>query len=289
MTWLFLTILAVFGSATLLIGQQILKADTIPMLFWLRITSILLLGGFVFMTPIPSSSLFYFSCVIYSFLIVFMDIRNFKFISHHGAALPLRLTTSMCIPSFFLWLAIDEETRHLYINHPITSVIIFSFVCLAAYCASQLRKCSITTNAVKKLWPAMLHAMIGPIFVKLMVVSQPSPFGAIISYIIIISLVSIFVFLFHMFRHRPEFRPIMTTPKNIRTGIILSFFSLIAMISSYLAYEQVLNPSYVAVIMMTTPVIVSFYNYAVGYEDKSNKVLGFGIILCAVGIALLKL
>jgi hypothetical protein len=41
--------------------------------------------------------------------------------------------------------------------------------------------------------------------------------------------------------------------------------------------------------IMTTPVVVSFYNYFVGFEDKSNRSAGFGILLCAAGIALLKL
>jgi hypothetical protein len=289
MTWVFLSLLGVFGLAAMSIGQQILKADTIPMLFWLRVTSVIILCFFILKIQLPTSLVFYSACVAYGFLIVLLDIRNFKFISHHGAALPLRLATAMCIPSFFLWLMIDEETRHLYINHPLTSIAIFFFICLAAYCASQLRKCLVTVNAVKELWPVMLHGMIGPVFIKLVVVAQPHPIGAIFSYIIITSLVSMFVLSFHMLRHPSEFRAISVDTKNIKTGIILSFFSLVAIISSYLAYNQVLNPSYVAVMMMTTPVVVSFYNYMVGFEDKSNKVAGFGILLCATGIALLKL
>jgi hypothetical protein len=287
--WMALAIWGVLSGAAMSIGQQKLKADTIPMLLWLRLASFLAVSPLLIWVTMPTVGSFYIWVALFALLIVYLDIANFRYIGEFGAAVAVRLATITSIPAFFLWVAVDQQTFSLYLDHPFRAGLIISVVCLAAYLATTLRHCTVTVAAVKRLWPVMLFGVLSPTFAKLVVTSQPDPLGAIVTYLLVVCVVSMICLSGFMLLYKQRFRESFQSIKNIKSGILLAACSVSMIFSSYLAYMLVYNPAYVSVVFLTVPVIVSLYNRLTGHPDDSNKIAGFGLVFCAMMLAILKI
>lgn len=288
MTWFLLAILGSFSSAAMSLGQQILKADTIPMLVWLRAVSLIVMIGILPFFSWPTAPSFYIGAVLFGILIVFLDVTNFKYIAECGAAVATRLSTMSSIPAFFLWVAIDQQTQILYWNNPLNTAAIIGVVLCAVYFATRLRHCTVTMNAVKRLWILIFYATIAGVFTKKIILSNPDPIGAIVIYIMIICAISVFMLTVYMIKNRPNYCADLLNIKNIQAGTILSISSLVMIFSSYISMSYITNPIYVSIIFMTVPVMISLYNRLTGYPDDSNKWAGFGIVACAMVLAVVK-
>lgn len=287
--WFIFSIMGVLSGAAMSISQQRFKADTIPMLFWLRLASFLATAPLLLFLSPPTDPIFYVAVCLFAILIVYLDIANFKYIAELGAAVAVRLAAMTSIPAFFLWIAIDSKTRDLYIDHPIRALLILCIVCVAGILATRLRRCVVTTTAIKRLWPVMLFGILSPAFAKLVVTNQPDQLGGIVCYLLLVCLVSMLFLSIFMMTNKDRFKIPFQDFKNIKAGIILAVCSVSMIFFSYLAYMQVYNPAYVSIIFLTSPVIVSFYNHITGHPDESNKIIGFSLVFCAMLLALVKI
>ena len=141
---------AVFGlitaifSAAMMLMQEHYKVNGYALAFWIKVACVLVSLPFVFLNGVPDNPLFYFYLALSAVLYAISDVYFFSAIPKSSAGSVSRLVPSAGVIGFLLWFIIDPDLFFTYMESPLVSGLIFVTLCLFAFFAFKLKKCTVT-------------------------------------------------------------------------------------------------------------------------------------------------
>lgn len=292
MIWSLFATLSMLSGAAQPILQQKFQANSFAMLFWMRIITLTcMIPAFVYFGRkygFPDDPLFYGGALIVAMVATFTDLIFFNAVKKHGAAVCTRLLPGTALITFIVWFVFDHALLAKYLNAPWQSAMICAVLIAGVFFATRLKKCEFSLAAARDIWPVLVFAAGGPVFIKhVLALANPNiaPYG----YVMVQAAFVATVFLTHQVIKHPVPRAEFVGTLAIKTGILIGMASMVSIVTRAFAVIYVDNPAYVGMILFTAPFFVGLYDRLMGRPDESHKWAGYGLILCAILLALLKI
>lgn len=277
----------VLATTAIALLQERYKTDGYAAAFWNKAVVAGMTLPFVIHYGLPQSPVFYSVIFATALLWCVADVIYFKAVSTEGAAVVTRLWPVTIIATFILWFFFDPALFHEYLEHQAKSAAIVAVVLAAVGFALRLRHCAITLKAVRTVWFMLLAACVDSIVVKMLLDSEPTPQG-VFAFVFCQAAMMLVLWSGHGLIRKPVPRKVFFAKKTIAAcGLIGTLSSLSVSLRSFgLIYVD--NPAYISVLVMLDSVLISLFNRWRGKKDESDMVSGFGIVVCAVLLVVIK-
>jgi len=288
MTWIPYALFAVMCAVATPLLQRRSKVDTLAMLFWLRVITVVTLVPVVFFIGLPTGSLFYIVMIIFGILVTYTDFLFFRFVRHNNPAIATRLLKPTVIVTFLLWFVLDPDLLERYMDQPGRAIVIVALLIMAVIFASKLKQCNVTRSALIQLWPVLCSAAIYPIISKYILIGVDPWVGAVGVYFTTAVVVLITLTIVQM-RTQKIPTSALVNVDTIKVSALITVPSLLGGLALVMAFQDAANPAYVSVMMMIVPVILSIVGHILGDPDRGNQRAGFGLLAIATLIVFLQI
>lgn len=285
--WVFFSLIMSFAMAGMFLVNEYFKASSLHMLFWMRLITLTILLPIIFFIPPPTDTIFYAGTITSALLFAYVDIMLIGLVAASGAGVVSRIEPLSVGLTFILWLLITPSLALDYIDQPIRGIGIVLSLSGALYFAMALRRCEITSQALKYLLPSILLIALGTLGAKIAMDHSP-PLSGVVYYAVIQCIIVLAAYIaILLFKPRVDwFRGVNITGQLkdrgvILGGICLSVTWLMGVPSKQYALSLVENPSYVTLFGLLSPVIILLIYRLVGRREEANVTAGLGIVACA--------
>lgn len=271
----------------MMLMQERLKLNGYAAAFWIKVTCALVSLPFVLANGIPGHPLFYAYLLASAVLYAISDVFFFSAIPKTSAGSVSRLVPSAGVLGFLLWFAVDPALLDKYLQTPLIAGGIFTTLCLFAFFALRLKKCTITMQTLRDVWFVIFAATTGPILTK-MVTLYADMEQARFAYVFFQALMMLTLWLAYLLIRRPvpfaEFFAAPTALKGLAIGLAASGMIL----AKFTSYYHVDNPAYIPAMIALDSVIILFVYKLWGKKAEGDVLSGLGIVGCAIALIILK-
>ncbi|MBU0859384.1 MAG: hypothetical protein KJ667_05560, partial [Alphaproteobacteria bacterium] len=250
---------------------------------WMKIIALTISIPMIVRSGLPTEPMFYVMTAGASAIWCINDLVYFNAVKNHGAALLSRLWPMGTILGFMAWFFIKPDLFTAYMQDmPRFAGIIFA-VTLCVGCAIMLQRCAFSAAAFKAVWKVILLGVLGIILVKSAVDYAPSN-QSVFGYLgIEAAIMLVFYGIYFKLRRPAAFREV-TSLDGAKTGGMVAAFLVSAGVIRMYAFDAVDHPAFVTAVCMLDVVWLMIITRIVGWEDKSNKWAGLGIVVAAIAL-----
>jgi hypothetical protein len=284
---------AVFGLATALLSacmmlmQEKLKVNGYALAFWIKAACIGVAFPFMLHHGIPDFGPFYFYLFLSAILYAISDVFFFTAIPKTSAGAVSRLIPSASVLGFLLWFIIDPALLEKYLSHPQISGAIFITLCLFAFFAFRLKKCSFTMQTLRDVWFVIFAATVGPILTK-MTTFEVDMEQARYAYVFFQALMMMTLWLVYLLIRKPVPLDVFFARSTWQKGLLIGLVASAMVLMKFTSYFYVDNPAYIpAIIALDSVIILGVYRLW-GKRSEGDIRSGLGIVACAAVLIVLK-
>ncbi len=286
-SWALLGLVTACLTSTMMLMQERFKVDGYALPFWIKISCIIVTLPFVVLFGIPADPLFYVYLGLTALLYAISDVVFFTAIPKTSAGAVARLVPTASVFSFIIWFAIDPALLTKYMAAPVISALIFMTLCLFAYFAFRLKKCTVTMETIRCVWFVILAATIGPLLTKLTTYHADMK-QAIYAYVFFQALMMVILWYIFLLVRRPIPMSVFFAPATIRPGLLIGLVAAAMVLMKFTIFYYVDNPAYIPAIVALDSVIIIAYYKLRGIRHEGDIISGLGIVACAVLLIVLK-
>lgn len=278
------SVFAALGNFT----HQKLDGSSTASAVWMKLIAFSVCVPMMIRNGVPSDPVFYAATAGAAVIWCINDLVYFQAVKNHGAALLSRLWPLGTVLGFVAWFGVKPELLASYLQDlPRFAAITFT-IALCAGCAVMLQRCAFSLAALRDTWKVILLGVLGIILVKIALDHAP-PSQSVFGYLgIEAGIMLVFYNVFFFFRRRAAYGEIYTRT-GMRTGAPVALLLISASLIRLYAFDQVDHPAYVTAVCMLDVVWLMLISRLVGWEDKSNKWAGLGIVASALALAFLRI
>ena len=285
--WAIFGITAAALSASMMLSQEKLRVNGYALAFWIKAACVMVTAPFIIFHGVPTDPLFYLYLFLTAIIYAISDVLFFSGITKTDAGAVSRLIPSASVLSFLMWFAIDPELFSIYMQSPAITGTIFGTLCLFAYFAFRLKKCTVTVKTLRAVWFVIVAATIGPLFTKMTTFHAEKEIG-IYSYVFFQALMMMGLWFSYMCVRHPipfsEFFEPKTVLKSLGIGVIAS----VMVLTKFTAFYFVDNPAYIPAVIALDSVMILFIYKLWGKQAEGDIRSGLGIVACAALLIILK-
>lgn len=277
---------AVFSAATMLL-QEKYKVEGLALAVWSKIACVTATLPFVLTFGFPDNPRFYMLLALQAVMFAIADVVWYRQIPHVGAGVISRLFPITVITSFLVWFLFDPSLLHQFVDQPIIGGLIILVLGLAACFGISLKKCSVSSQAIKKIWFVLLANTTGPIIAKLLALNSSASQGPW-AYLFVEGLMMLTLWILYIGIRKPIPWSALIEKKTCQSGLIIGFV-MVGMIYSYvIGFYYIDNPGYLGAVRLLDAVIIIAVHKFLNKHDESNMKAGLGVVVCAVLLIILK-
>lgn len=255
---------------------------------WMKITAVTVCVPMMIMNGIPTEPKFHLFTAIAAAIWCVNDLVYFSAVKKHGAGLLSRLWPAGAVLGFIAWFFVKPDLLGQYLADVPRFAAISAAIALCAFCAFMLQRCALSAAAIKDVWYVIGISVIGIICVKTAIDYAPAE-QSVFGYMGIEAMIMLaFYSVYFSIKRRGAFREVISRD-GIRTGGLVSLFLVCAGLSRMYAFDTVDHPAFVTAVCMLDVVWLMLLTRLAGWEDKSNKWAGLGIVAATVALAFLKI
>lgn len=290
--WAFYAFAAALAMTSIPLLQEKFKADGIALTFWIKVFVTLSALVPVLHYGLAVPPMFYVYTLVTTVIYIISDIVYFRSVPHIGAGMMTRLLPSSVLITFVLWMVIEPQRVDAYISKPWigagTCALIIAFV----FCAMRVKRCPVSWQGVKRIWPVLASASLGPIITKMALNEAAANAAhenvATFAYMFVQSGMTVaLIGLYHLVR-RPIPTAVMFERNAIRTGFIIGIAIAAMLFFKTKALQLTDNPAYVVMVFFTDALWVMLIYRLIGRKEQGDIRAGIGIVICAALLVLLK-
>lgn len=216
------------------------------------------------------------------------DVILFRAIPVIGAGVISRLMPLSIILSFLLWFAIDPSLLLAYLEKPLIFCGILLTFFLTVYFGTQLKKCSISIQALKVIWFVIFANTAGAILAKIIMAQSTNPLQGALAFTFVEAWMMIAMWLLYIHRAKPIPFSALFEKKTALNGLIIGGIMAVNVVMLVASLHYVDNPGYVSALRFLDTVIIIFIHKMIGRQDNSNKMAGLGIAASAILLIILR-
>lgn len=279
---------AFLRSGSALIGE-FSRVSSLHLMFWMRVVGFLLLLPVVFLVEWPGNPYYYLCVIATGFIFAFYDVLVFSLTARHGAGVVTRLEPLMVWGVFFLWVLVTPSLLLDYIQNPVRGGGVLLSILACVYFSLRLKKCTISMDALKILWPYILMASVGLVLSK--TAMNLSPFhSGILFYGFIQCAIALPIYVLLVSRNKfnlvggEDFENRVTGRRTVFFGVMTGLIWTIANIVKYYGITLAENPAYITVFGLTSPLWVLLVYKGIGRKEKAEIWPGLGIVASAAAL-----
>ncbi|MGB4107735.1 MAG: hypothetical protein WBK55_08075 [Alphaproteobacteria bacterium] len=284
---------AVFGlgaaalSAGMMLLQEKFRVNGYAVAFWNKAACLLIAFPFLLVHGLPGSPVFYGLLFATSVIYAISDVVFFSSIPKNSAGAVSRLVPTASVIGFLLWFVIDPGLFEKYSAAPYISGVIFMTLCLFAFFAFRLKKCTVTMQTLRDVWFVIFAATTGPILTKLMTFHADME-QARYAYVFFQALMMMSLMLVYLFIRKPVSVGIFFARATWQQGLLIGLFGAGAVLLKFTSYYYIDNPAYIpAIIALDSVIILGVYSLW-GKKSEGDVRSGLGIVACAAALIILK-
>lgn len=285
--WALFGLTTAFLSAVMMLMQEHYKVNGYALAFWIKFTCVLVSLPFVFFHGLPDHPMFYFYLALSAVLYAISDVFFFSAIPKTSAGSVSRLIPSAGVIGFLLWFAIDPGLFEKYAGSPFVSGAIFVTLCLFAWFAFRLKKCTVTMQTLRDIWFVVFAATVGPLLAKLTTFYADME-QARYAYVCFQALMMVTLWLVYLYIRKPVENAVFFAPSTWRPGMLIGLVASGMMLAKFTSYYYVDNPAYIPAMIALDSVIILFFYKLSGRKIEGDLLSGLGIVACAVALIILK-
>jgi hypothetical protein len=271
----------------MMLMQERLQVNGYALAFWIKAACIAVAFPFMIMHGIPSSPLFYFYLFLSAILYAVSDVVFFSSIPKTSAGAVSRLIPAASIIGFILWFAIDPSLFTTYAAQPAISGMIFITLCLFAFFAFRLKKCTVTMKTLRDIWFVIFAAVVGPLLTKLTTFYADMN-EARYAYVFFQALMMMVLWLVYLFIRKPVPLDTFFARSTWQRGLIIGVVASGMVLTKFTSFYYVDNPAYIAaIISLDSVIILGAYKFW-GRRIEGDVISGLGIVACAAALIVLK-
>jgi uncharacterized membrane protein len=286
--WAVLALGAAFSMSAIPLVQEKFKADGFALALWNKLVTTIILTPFILSVGFPHDWQFYFYLLITAVLYSVSDVFYFRNVPIIGSGLMTRLIPSSVVITFFLWFAVDPSSITTYTTPWFKGIAVLGIFTLFLYSAMHIKKCNVSWQAVRKIWPIILAACTGAVFSKLALNHADNLNQGPFAYIFLQSVMMAgLLFGYHTIK-KPVPKSIMLSRNTITTAIVMGIVSSLPIFLKMKAIQLTDNPGLVSMIAITDSLWVLLIYRLTGRRENGNIWAGLGIVASAFLIVLVK-
>lgn len=285
--WFLMALLAAMVMTTVPLVQEKFKADGYALALWIKVFLTVLAIPVVMYVGLPSDPLFYVYVAITSVIYGISDVVYFRSVPQVGSGVVTRLLPISVVVTFFAWFIVDPKLWQDYVSQPQKLAALGVVFAAFLFCTWRLKKCEMSWQGLRLLWPVIVAACIGPIFSK-MSLAHAGDVQAPFAYIAVQSPMMVACLALYYRVRKPITHDAMFAPSVLRLGMIMSVIFGVIIFLKMKAYQLVDNPGFVAMVMFTDVLFVLLVYRLIGRKENANIWAGLGIVACAVAVIAIK-
>lgn len=284
LSWVGLSSGSAITAAIMPIMHEKIRAERLSMLFWLRLVMLIISLPILCFVGWPTDATFYIATFVTACIWAYADLSSFRATEEFGTGAVTRLIPLNIIVTFCMWLVVQPNVLHSYLQNPWPSLGVIVSLIGAVYFAMRLQNYPVSRPVIRALGPVILMSGVGVVFAKL-ALDHVGPGATIHSgvfgYMVVQAFFMILIFGGLEAIWQPVPRAVFTGRVAIQTGLMMGINSVAHMIFKGYAYQLVANPAYVSVIILTTPLWVLLYYKLIKRQDVGDIKAGLAVLGCA--------
>ena len=285
--WFLLALGSSILSALGMYMHQCMGGTNVATAVWLKILGLMIAIPVLIEVGLPTHPMFYVFTAAAAIIWCFNDLVYFEAVKNHGAALLSRLGPLGIILGFVVWFFFHPELLHKYTADMPRFAGICSALILTVVSAAFLRRCKVSSSALKAIWPIIIAAAIGILLLKSAVDYAPENQG-VFGYVGFEAAMMLAFYAIYFSIKRPGAAREIFSKQGLKTGGTVGLLLVGAVILRTYAHKNVDHPAFVNAIGMLDVIWLIVLTRLSGWKDDSNKIAGLGIVVAALMIALLK-
>ncbi len=285
--WFVLSITAALITTATPLVQEKFKADGFALAFWVKVFVAALIAPMVMHDGLPTAWQFYAYLGVTAAIYAVSDIFYFRAVPVVGSGIVTRILPASVVLTFFGWFLVDPDLIHTYAATPWKMAAILSILALFTFCATQVKKCAVTWQGVRLVWPVIFAACTGPIVTKLGLAHAGAQQAAS-SYVFVQALMMVLLLGISYAIRKPVPRRTFLARHTLQTAFILGAISVVTVYMKTRAIQLVDNPGFVSMVMFTDALWVICVYRLIGKKENAKVWAGLGIVLCALAVVAVK-
>ena len=286
--WSVLALSAAMVMSAIPLVQEKFKADGFALALWNKIVVVIIMIPFMISFGFPQDWQFYFYLMITAVMYSISDVVYFRTVPIIGSGVMTRLIPASVVITFFLWFLVEPSLIKNYIDPWQKGIAVIAILALFLYSAMHVKKCNVTWQAVRKIWPVIFVACTGAIFSKLALNHADTGNQGPFAYIFIQSIMMAgFLFLYYLIK-KPVTRRTMLSRNTLTTAIVMGIVSSLPIFLKMKALQLADNPALVSMLVITDSLWVLLIYRLIGRKENANIWAGLGIVASAFLIVLIK-
>jgi hypothetical protein len=285
--WALFGLATAFLSAVMMLMQERLRVNGYALAFWIKFVCVIVSFPFVLIHGMPSNPMFYFYLALSAVLYAISDVFFFSAIPKSSAGAVSRLIPSAAVIGFILWFVIDPALLDKYLQSPIISAGILASLCLFAFFALRLKKCTITMQTLRDVWFVIFAATVGPILTKMTALHADME-TARYAYVFFQAGMMMILWLVYLALRRPVPLSVFFAPATYLPGMLIGLAASAMVLTKFTSYYYVDNPAYIPAMIALDSVIILFAYKLWGKKAEGDIASGLGIVACSAAIIVLK-
>lgn len=285
--WFVLALSAAMMTTAVPLVQEKYRADGFALALWNKLFVAIMTLPILLYVGVPDDPLFYIYLAATAVIYSISDVVFFRSVPVVGSGVVTRLLPISVVATFFIWFLIEPDLWHEYMQQPYKLMAICLILLAFLYFAARLKKCHVSWQGVRLLWPVIIAACIGPVISKL-ALDRAGQVQAPLAYVCIQSIMMVMCLsVFYRIR-KPISHQVMFSKEAIRTGIILAALAGVMIFLKMKAYQLVDNPGFVSLVVFTDSLWVILVYRLIGKKETANIWAGLGIVSCAFAVIVVK-
>ncbi|MGZ9107249.1 MAG: hypothetical protein ACXW4B_00305 [Micavibrio sp.] len=283
LSWVGLSAGSAVTAAIMPILHEKIRAERLSMLFWLRTVMLIIALPVLFAVGWPTDPVFYVATFVTAFIWAYADLSSFRATEEFGPGPITRLIPLNVLVTFVMWVVIDPDVLYGYLDNPVQGAGIIAATCGAVFFAMRMQKNPITRHALRALGPVILMSGMGVVFAKI-ALDQADMHSGVFGYMVVQAFFMILIFGALEAVWHPVPRAVFAGRVAIQTGFLMGLNSIAHLIFKSYAYQLVVNPAYVSVVILTTPLLVLLYYRLVKKQIVGDLKAGLAVVACAAAL-----
>ncbi len=280
-----------FGAASLSAGMMLLqerfRVNGYAVAFWNKAACLLIAFPFMIAHGLPGSPVFYILLGATAVLYAISDVVFFSSIPKSSAGAVSRLVPVASVIGFLLWFAIQPSLFAKYAAAPLISGLIFATLCLFAFFAFRLKKCTVTMATLRDVWFVIFAATAGPLLTKLLTFHADME-QARYAYVFFQALMMMVLLLVYLAVRNPVPFETFFARATWQRGLLIGLFGAGGVLLKFTSFYYIDNPAYIPAIIALDSVIILFVYKLLGKKSDGDVASGLGIVACAAALIVLK-
>lgn len=264
------------------------QLDGFRLNFWRSLVMVTLLAPIAPFVQWPEAhSLLYPVAILGGCISVFGNTIRLNLAASHNGRVATLFSPIKTFTLFLIWLLVDAASWQRMVENPLEAVGVLCMFVLAAYSLMNMRKNDHSWQALLLMAPVGFLYAVNDAFGKMALdMVEEDKWGGIVAILLVGFSVSVMLSGSIMMARRSPLRPICP-PGMLKAGVILGAISVVKLSIFYYGMVKTPNPSYLAAIMMLTPVWFLIYHRIVGVKDDASPVMGTLMVLSAIGLVII--